>query len=443
MKILTDIVNIVNQRLLMLRPGIRALVAFACLTVVATAVWLALFGVTLMAAVWGAWLAMLVIYFGFRIGYFSPRALVQLPSDAKPYPHRIRKTPGNFQMKDWDDAQYVDVEDALDQLQPDERVIGIELDRTAVAYPLRTMVLREVANEEIAGTPISVTWSPLTYSARAFIALDPEGNPLTLAPTGTTMFNSPLLESENGTQYLQFTGEALIGTDAGHQLQHLPCINTTWSAWQQAWPETEAMSVEGMPERDIFESYYATDRAGLFQQPAKDKTLPNKDIVIGIIGCGDNGATGSVVYSAHLLRENPLLNESLAGAELLVLCERGSATYCVFDRKVKPNNGASDERVLTFESQADNEFRPNRVVAREGQEDDDEGGTPDAEYEPWTLRDLQTGSLWSAITGTCIEGELRGTKLRMIPARNGFWFAWSKIHSDVPLATGTEVGSDG
>ena len=102
------------------------------------------------------------------------------------------------------------------------------------------------------------------------------------------MFNSPLLESENGTQYLQFTGEALIGTDAGHQLQHLPCINTTWSAWQQAWPETEAMSVEGMPERDIFESYYATDRAGLFQQPAKDKTLPNKDIVIGIIGYGDN-----------------------------------------------------------------------------------------------------------------------------------------------------------
>ena len=443
MKILSNIVNAVNVQLLMLRPILRALVAFACVTVLTTAVWVVLLGVTLMAAVWGAWLAMLVIYFGFRIGYFSPRAFVQLPSDAKPYPHRIRKMPGNFQMKDWDDAQYVDVEEALEQLQPDERVIGIELDGTAVAYPLRSMVLREVANEEIAGTPISVTWSALTYSARAFIALDPDDEALTLAPIGMTMFNSPLLESENGTQYLQFTGEALIGPDAGHQLQHIPCINTTWSAWQRAWPETEAMSVEGMPERDVFEPYYATDRAGLFQQSAKDKTLPNKDIVIGLVGLDGVGASESVVYSAHVLRENPLLNASLAGAELLVLCERGSATYCVFDRLVYLNDGASSARVLTFESTANNEYRPNRVVARGGEDDDDEGGTPDAEYEPWTLRDLETGSLWHAISGICIEGELEGTKLRMLPARNGFWFAWNKIHSDIPLANGTEVGSDG
>ena len=443
MKILTDILNAVNVRLLMMRPGIRAAVGFACLTAVFTAIWsVVLTASLLMAAVWGAWLAMLVVYFGFRIGYFSPRAMVQLPSDAVPYPHRIRKTPGNFRMKDWDDAQYVDVEEALQQLQPDERVIGIEFDGTAVAYPLRSIVLREVANEEIGGTPITVTWAPLTYSARAFISLGPDGNPLTLAPIGMTMFNSPLLESENGTQYLQFTGEALLGPDAGHQLQHLPCTNTTWAAWQHAWPETEAMSVEGMPERDVFEPYYASNRAGLFQQPAKDKTLPNKDIVIGIHENDADHISESMVYSAHILREDPLRNESLADAELLVLCERGSATYCVFDRSVKIEGGASSRRLLTFESHANDEFRPNRVVARNGQEDE-EGGTPDAEYVPWTLRDLETGSIWHAITGICIEGELQDTRLTTLPSRNGFWFAWNKIHSDIPLADGAEDGSDG
>ena len=443
MNILNDIVNAVNIRLLMLRPGLRAAVAFAVLTVFCTAVWgVVLQSAGLMSAVWGAWLAMLLVYFGFRIGYFSPRALVQLPSDVRPYPHRVRKMPGNFQMKDWDDAQYVDVEEALQQLQPDERVIGIEFDGTAVAYPLRSMVLREVANEEISGTPITVTWSPLTYSARAFISHGPSGDPLTLAPIGLTMFNSPLLESENGTQYLQFTGEALVGPDAGHQLQHIPCVSTTWAAWQSAWPETEAMSVEGMPERDVFEPYYATNRAGLFQQPAKDKTLPNKDVVIGIVDRDDDGRTASVVYSAHDLREEPLRNATLAGTELLVLCERGSATYCVFDRSITANGGASGKRVLTFESDTQNEFRPNKVLARKGQEDEDEGGTPDAEYEPWTLRDMETGSTWQAITGICIEGELQGTKLGMLPTRNGFWFAWNKIHSDIPLEYSAETGPD-
>lgn len=442
MKILNDIVNAVNIRLLMLSPLLRAVVAFAFMTVVCTAAWGVMIGTSLMAAVWGAWLAMLVIYFGFRIGYFSPRALVQLPSDTKPYPHRVRKMPGNFQMKDWDDAQYVEVEEALEQLQPDERVIGIELDGTAVAYPLRSMVLREVANEEIAGTPITVTWSPLTYSARAFIAQGPGGDPLTLAPIGMTMFNSPLLESENGTQYLQFTGEALVGPDAGHQLQHIPCVSTTWAAWQRAWPETEAMSVEGMPERDVFEPYYASNRAGLFQQPAKDKTLPNKDIVIGIIGHQEDGPSESVVYSAHDLREEPLRNETVARAELLVLCERGSATYCVFDRSVVPSDAATGRRALTFESHAENEYRPNRVVNRNEQDDPEEGGTPDSEYEPWTLRDLETGSLWNAITGLCVGGELQGTRLRMLPARNGFWFAWNKIHSDIPLDYNAEARSD-
>lgn len=443
MNILNDIVNAVNIRLLMLRPGLRAAVTFAVLTVFCTAVWgVVLQSTGFMSAVWGAWLAMLLVYFGFRIGYFSPRALVQLPSDAKPYPHRVRKMPGNFQMKDWDDAHYVDVEDALQQLQPDERVIGIEFDGTAVAYPLRAMVLREVANEEISGTPITVTWSPLTYSARAFISHGPNGDPLTLAPIGLTMFNSPLLESENGTQYLQFTGEALVGPDAGHQLQHIPCVSTTWAAWQSAWPETEAMSVEGMPERDVFEPYYATNRAGLFQQPAKDKTLPNKDVVIGIVGRDDDGRSSSVVYSAHDLREEPLRNESLAGTDLLVLCERGSATYCVFDRSIATDGGATGARTLTFEPHTENEFRPNKVLARKGQEDEDEGGTPDAEYEPWTLRDLETGSTWQSITGICIEGELQGTKLRMLPTRNGFWFAWNKIHSDIPLEYTAESGPD-
>ena len=339
-------------------------------------------------------------------------------------------------MVDWDDAQYIDAQDAKGNLQPDERVIGIEWQGATVAYPLRAMALREVANEDIAGTPISVTWAPLTYSARAFIARGPDGEPITLAPTGLTMFNSPLLESDNGTRYLQFTGEALVGPDAGHQLEHFPSTTTTWAAWQQAWPDTEAMSAEGMPERDPFERYYASGRAGLFQQPTKDKSLPDKDVVIGMIGKGDTDGESltSRVYSAHALRENPILHETMGDTPLLVVCERGSATYSVFDRTVAVRRRNIDHLVLNFTSDSDNAYRPNRVVEGAKEDPDDASGTPDAAYEPWIITDSETGSKWHAISGECVEGELKGSILRMLPARIGFWFAWHKLHSDVPLA---------
>ena len=436
MRILSDIVNAINLVMLRLRPALRALVLFFALSVLATAVWSQVFGATYMSLIWGAWLAALMVYFAYRMGYFSPRVMAQLPGDSEPYPHRVRKMPGNFRMEDWDEAQYVDSEEARGHIQPDERVIGIEWQGATVAYPLRAMGLREIANEDIAGTPISVTWSPLTYSARAFVARDPNGNAITLAPTGLTMFNSPLLESDNGTQYLQFTGEALLGPDAGHQLKHFPSTATTWSAWENAWPETEAMSTEGMPERDVYERYYASNRAGLFQQSAKDKALPDKDVVIGLMDVAGNdaGASEGWVYSAHELRDQPLVHETLGDTPVLVVCERGSATYCAFDRTVSVRRRGVIQKVLEFSSHTDNDFRPNKVIEGVDEDATTDSGTPDAGYEPWIITDSETGSKWNAINGLCIEGELKGTILRMLPVRNGFWFAWHKLHSDVALA---------
>ena len=422
--------------MLRLRPAYRALVMFVLLSIVSTALSVVLIGATVMSLIWGAWLAALVVYFSYRMGYLSLRVMAQLPGESQPYPHRVRKMPGNFRMEDWDEAQYVNADEARNHLQPDERVIGIEWQGATVAYPLRAMALREVANEDIAGTPISVTWSPLTYSARAFVARDPNGSPLTLVPTGLTMFNSPLLESDNGTQYLQFTGEALLGPDAGHQLEHFPSTATTWSAWENAWPDTEAMSAEGMPERDVYERYYASNRAGLFQQSAKDKSLPDKDVVIGLINPSDIDADslGDRVYSAHALREQPLIHETLGDTPVLVICERGSATYCAFDRTVSMRRREVVRRVLEFTSHTENEYRPNKVTENASDGVGADSGIPDSEYEPWVITDTETGSKWNAINGVCIEGELKGAILRMLPVRNGFWFAWHKLHSDIALA---------
>jgi len=44
------------------------------------------------------------------------------------------------------------------------------------------------------------------------------------------------------------------------------------------------------------------------------------------------------------------------------------------------------------------------------------------------MQDKETGSLWSHITGECLEGEYLGTQLEMIPVVQTSWSQWSGDH---------------
>ena len=54
-------------------------------------------------------------------------------------------------------------------------------------------------------------------------------------------------------------------------------------------------------------------------------------------------------------------------------------------------------------------------------------------YEPLMLRDRETGSVWRALTGYCVEGELKGQRMRMIDGQTGFWFVWSRFYPNTEL----------
>jgi hypothetical protein len=44
------------------------------------------------------------------------------------------------------------------------------------------------------------------------------------------------------------------------------------------------------------------------------------------------------------------------------------------------------------------------------------------------MQDKETGSLWSHVTGECLEGEYKGTQLEMIPVVQTTWAQWSADH---------------
>jgi hypothetical protein len=57
-----------------------------------------------------------------------------------------------------DSPTFYAVEDANQEYEPDELVIGIELNGESKAYPIDLLSRHEIVNDELQGKPIAVTW---------------------------------------------------------------------------------------------------------------------------------------------------------------------------------------------------------------------------------------------------------------------------------------------
>ncbi len=397
-----------------LNPRLRGLAVFVA------GVTIALLGFLLTGSfepvnfLFAAYIGGLLVYFLMRWGFFAVRVSMVLPNQELTSYEKLRKNPGRRRHGPTSEAEFIDTDEADEELLPDDRVIGIYCNGEAAAYPLAAMAARETSNEEFGDTPVVVSWSPVTYSARAFIARAGNGPTLALGRHTHTVFNSPLMSDNDGSGFVQFIGQAVVGELAGWTLEPLPVVTTTWAAWKLAHPYTEVMSTEGGPDYDIFERYYASERNGIHSLNPSDKRLHGKDVVLGL---DINGEAKAYSYSG--LIEQPLIEEELGRTAVLVLQERSSATAVAFSRTV---NG----QTLTFSGLSKNPHRraAEATASGEGERED---------YEPWLIEDNQTKSTWRAISGECIEGELKGDRMEMLPAMTGFWFAWSRFYPDADL----------
>jgi len=403
-----------NTYWIRLNPRIRALTVFLAGAVLSLIIFSLTGPFEPSDFLFAIYIAGLLVYFLVRWGYFAERISLVLPNQDLASYEKLRKNPGRRRQGPTSEVEFLDADEADEELLPDDRIVGISHNGEAAAYPLAALAVRETSNEKFGDTPVTISWSPVTYSARAFIAKVPGKSDLTLGPHTHTVFNSPLLPDDGDSGFVQFIGQAVVGELAGWNLQPAPVITTTWAAWKLAHPNTEVMSTEGAPEHDIFEQYYANDRSGVHSLNPIDRRLHGKDVVLGL----DIKGTAKA-YSYPGLIEQPLIEETLGGTPVMVLQERSSATGVAFSRIV---NG----KTLKFKGKTKNPRRRSAEATASG-----EGERSD--YEPWLLEDNETGSTWRAITGSCIEGELKGSQLTMLPSMTGFWFVWSRFYPDTPL----------
>ena len=218
---------------------------------------------------------------------------------------------------------------------------------------------------------------------------------LTFGVSGKLIMNALVMyDRETGTLWSQFLGQAVDGPLAGTALQPFGVTLTSWSTWREAHPETIVLDQRGA-RRDPYASYYGSDRAGILGEENADDRLARKEFVLGLQR--DDGFAKA--YPFRHLSATPVLNDEAPGLPLVVAfdVERGAGQ--IFER-------ATGGRVLTFEQ------------------------GPPAEGGGLALRDTETGTLWSPVTGEALEGPLAGSRLTVVPSFASFWFAWSDFHPD-------------
>lgn len=177
--------------------------------------------------------------------------------------------------------------------------------------------------------------------------------------------------------WVHVTGRAAVGVQKGNQLQFIPSTVTSWKKWQEAYPDTLVL---GGHRRSGFMGTYE----GLSQH---------------------NNQLGLVVlvkfkgklYPFKVIKHIPVINDQFNGKAILVYYSQKEKSAAAWVRTV-------DGKVLTFEPTHQKDKHGNRL-----------------------LRDQQTQSLWSWLTGAAVAGKLKGRKLAQLsynPILNERFFAF-------------------
>jgi uncharacterized protein DUF3179 len=229
------------------------------------------------------------------------------------------------------------------------------------------------------------------------------GQTFTFGVSGKLWANGLIMyDDQTDSLWSHVAGRAISGPMQGMILRMIPATHTNWEIWKRLHPKTLVLDPSKSPHRrdynaDPYEGYYSSDTTGVIATRREDQRLDPKALVIGL-------RLGSVVkaYPFRSLSTRPVVNDTVADMPIVVTFQERTSTGQVFSRRV-------GDRVLTFVS------------------------APSDAGEPLTVRDEQTGSLWSGLAGSALEGTLKGEQLTPVPATYAFWFAWKDYYPETIL----------
>lgn len=140
-----------------------------------------------------------------------------------------------------DKPEFINARDA-GFLQAGDRILGIEINGIAKAYPVNILNWHEIVNDSIDDSAFTITYCPLCGTGMAFIS-DVNGQILNFGVSGL-LYNSDVLlyDRESESLWSQILGKAVTGKYKGTKLSMLPLNHTTWSDWKRHHPSTRVLS---------------------------------------------------------------------------------------------------------------------------------------------------------------------------------------------------------
>lgn len=306
------------------------------------------------------------------------------------------------------------IEEAEDWLAGTEPVIALEIDGVARAYPLGVLTRHEIANDVVAGVPVAVTFCPLCNSALVFDRR--VGGEVYEFGVSGLLRNSDLIMYDRTTESLwqQFTGEGIIGTHAGDQLDFIPAPLVSFDDFIEIYPDGEVLA--GVPGvtygRNPYVGYDSSPQPFLFRDANGvsqiDPRLGGLERVVGVL-LNDE----AVAYPYDAISEVGAVNDTVGGEDIVVFHRFGTNSAL----------GAS-EIAASEDVGATGVYFP--VV--------------DGEKLTFTVNDddivdEQTGSTWSLL-GIATSGELEGTELEQVLSTDHFWFSWAAFYPETTIYEG-------
>ncbi len=290
---------------------------------------------------------------------------------------------------------------AAEWLAPNDPGALVQVDDEARFYPLSIMTRHEIVNDAFGEVPVAVTFCPLCNTAIAFDRRV-DGEVLRFGVSGL-LRNSDLVMWDDQTTSLwqQLTGEGVVGTYAGVDLEFVPTSIVSFAQFAENFPDGWSLAAESALGRGTYGANpyvgYSSSAAPFLFDGSTDDRLPALSRVVRVSD-GDTVAS----YAFEDLAANQVVNDDVDGRPLAVFWQSGTSDALDGPRIAESQNIGTaiahdpvvDGETLTFTAEADGVYV-----------------------------DDQTGSTWSVV-GIATDGPLAGSRLGAVEHRNEFWFAW-------------------
>lgn len=318
--------------------------------------------------------------------------------------------PGKDGIPSINHPKFVSQDEASDWIDPLEPVISLTVNGETRAYPIQILMWHEIANDELGGVPVSVTFCPLCYSAIVFDRrLD--GEVYEFGVSGM-LRHSDMIMYDRTTESLwqQFSGEAVVGDLTGKELAIIPSQLISFEQFLETHSGAKVLSRDTGHRRNYGENPYAgyddiNNSPFLMNSEEVSDKLPPMEKIIGVRS--DNEQIG---YPYSITVEKRVLHDQIGGEPVVIFHLDGMAS-ALDNRRI--GNSRDDGATGVFSPIVDGEKLT-------------------FSFEDGKVSDQQTGSTWN-ISGKAISGPMVGTRLETMLYGDYFAFAWLVFYPNTKI----------